>query len=119
MARTDSTLSVVNGYHLRASKKHPDLCSHPASVPSGHRLDLELGHVRRTVVVDPHAPIPLSVVLIPRHLPVDLNVAVVGVHDLFAATDRVRTVKVRALPSKPVASVGLRSVDAHVRKPAS
>jgi hypothetical protein len=57
--------------------------------------------------------------LVPRHLPVDLNVAVVGVHDLLAATDRVRTVEVRALPSQPVPSVGFRSADAHVRKPAS
>jgi hypothetical protein len=40
MGVTGSILIVVNADHLRASEQHPDLCRHPASVPSSHRLDL-------------------------------------------------------------------------------
>ena len=71
----------------------------------------------RAVVVDPHAPVPLPVVLVPRDLPVDLDVAVVGVHDLFPTADRVRAVYVPAYPAQPVAVTCFRSGNAHFRKP--
>jgi len=119
MGVTGSILSVVNGYHLRPPKEHAYLRCHPACVTTGHRLDLKLGHVRRAVVIDAHAPVPLAVVGVPRDFPVNLDVAVVGVHDLLDTTDRVRAVEVRALPAQPVALVGSRSVNAHVRKPAT